>query len=381
MKKKPYHADFLLGILGGGQLGRMLIAEALDYDVHVAVLDPSEQAPCSGIAHRFEVGDFADRDAVIAFGKDLDVITIEIEHVNVEALKVLEKRGVTVRPEIHVLEVVQDKGLQKEFYRSHGIPTSPFELIGGKADIEKRGRYPIVQKLRRGGYDGRGVAVLKTADDLDKAFDAPSVLEEFVDFDKELSVIVSRHESGEVRAFPCVELEFNPEANLVEMLFAPADIDPAVEKRATEVAMQVVEAFDMVGLLAVELFLTKTGDVLVNEVAPRPHNSGHHTIEANGVSQYGQLLRAILGYAPGDTTLIRPAAMVNLLGEAGHSGPAYYEGLEEALALPGVYVHLYGKSETRPFRKMGHVTITADTAGEARRMASKVKNILKVKSK
>ena len=359
----------------------MLIAEALDYDVHVAVLDPSTKAPCSGIAHRFEVGDFADRDAVIQFGKDLDVITIEIEHVNIEALKVLEKRGVTVRPEISVLEVVQDKGLQKEFYKSHGIPTAPFELINGKADVKTRDRYPVVQKLRRGGYDGRGVAVLKSGDDLDKAFDAPSVLEEFVDFEKELSVIVSRHESGEVRAFPCVELEFNPEANLVEMLFAPADIDPEVEKRATQVAMQVIEAFDMVGLLAVELFLTKTGEVLVNEVAPRPHNSGHHTIEANGISQYGQLLRAILGYAPGDTGLIRPAAMVNLLGESGYLGSAYYEGLEESLALPGVYVHLYGKSETRPFRKMGHVTITADTAGEARRMATKVKNILKVKSK
>lgn len=377
MKKEPYHKDFRLGVLGGGQLGRMLIAESIDLDVRIAVLDPADDAPCAKIAHEFTVGDFADYDAVKKFGEKVDVLTIEIEHVNTSALKELEKSGVVVRPGTKVLEVIQDKGLQKSFYAEHGIPTSKFQLIESKEEIRERNRFPVVQKLRKGGYDGRGVVVLNTPEDLAKAFDAPSILEEKVDLAKELSVIVSRHESGEVKAFPCVELEFNPEANLVEMLFAPADITPDQNERAVALATRVIEAFDMVGLLAVELFLTRSGEILVNEVAPRPHNSGHHTIEANAISQYGQLLRAILGYAPGDTSTLRPAAMVNLLGEPGHSGPVHYEGLKEVLELPGVYVHLYGKSETRPFRKMGHVTITADTTEGARKLAERVKNTLK----
>jgi 5-(carboxyamino)imidazole ribonucleotide synthase len=280
------------------------------------------------------------------------------------------------------LALIQDKGLQKEFYSKHGIPQAEYRLIESKADLEKhRDSLPFAQKLRKGGYDGKGVQIIRTEADFSKAFDAPSVLEKFVDFEKELAVIAARNVQGETTGFPAVELEFNPEANLVELLFAPAEISEAIELKARNIAKQTIEAFGFVGILAVELFLTRDGDILVNEVAPRPHKSGNPTIGANITSQYAQHLRCILGLPLGDTRLQIPAAMVNLLGENDYSGPATYEGLEEALTEPGVYVHLYGKTETKPFRKMGHVTITAPTAMEARRMAHQIKKTIKVKSK
>ncbi len=381
MPKKPYDKNFKLGVLGGGQLGRMLLQEAINLDIKLSAIDPNGQAPCHAIVHDFHTGDFNDAQTVIDFGRGLDVVTVEIEHVSIAGLKALAAKGVKVFPQPELLEIVQDKGLQKEFYTQHDIPTAPYKLVADKAGLlENLDLLPIAQKLRKGGYDGRGVAVLKSEADLEKAFDAPSVLEQFVDFEKELAVIVARNEDGEIKAFPAVELDFNPELNLVELLFAPADIPPELEQKAVAVATKTIEAFGLVGILAVELFLTQSGEILVNEVAPRPHNSGHHTIEANITSQYGQHLRSILNLPLGDTALIRPAAMVNLLGEAGHTGSAVYEGLEEALAMPGIYVHLYGKSETKPFRKMGHVTITAATADEARRKALHVKSLIKVKS-
>lgn len=381
MKKKPYSKDFKLGVLGGGQLGRMLLQEALNIDIKLAALDPDASAPCQMIVHEFKHGSFKDAATVEEFGKDKDVVTVEIEHVSIEGLKALEKKGVRVFPQPDLLAIVQDKGLQKEFYQKHGIPTAPFKLVKDKAELlENLDLLPVAQKMRTGGYDGRGVSILKSEADLDKAFDEPSVLESFVPFERELSVIAARNEEGQVVTFPAVELDFNPEANLVELLFAPAKISPEIEEKAAAVARKTIEAFGLVGLLAVELFLTKDGEILVNEVAPRPHNSGHHTIEANVTSQYAQHLRAILNLPLGSTDLIRPAAMVNLLGAPGHEGPAVYEGLEEIMAIPGVYVHIYGKAVTKPFRKMGHVTITAATADEAREIAMKVKSIIQVKT-
>ena len=376
-----YSKNFKVGVLGGGQLGRMLLQEAINFDVKLSILDPSPSAPCADIAHEFVVGDFNDYDTVLAFGEGKDVLTIEIEHVNVEALRVLESKGVKVYPSPAILEIVKDKGLQKQFYADHGIDTSPFFLVENADELaSKSAEFPVMQKLRTGGYDGRGVQALIDVDDLGKAFDEPSVLEKFVDFEKEISVIIARNDSGEIKSFPLVELEFNPVANLVEFLFSPATLTQEVEVRAHELATQVVEAFNFIGILAVEMFVCKDGRVLVNEVAPRPHNSGHHTIEASVTSQYEQHLRAILDLPLGATNSIQAAVMVNLLGEPGHTGPVDYQGLNEVLSWPGVHPHIYGKLETKPFRKMGHVTVCASGLAEAKALALKVKDTLKVVS-
>lgn len=381
MSKSPYHKDFKLGVLGGGQLGRMMQQEAVNLDIKLACLDPNENAPCAKLVPEFETGSFNDEETVYEFGKTKDLITVEIEHVSIPALKRLQAEGVKVYPQPELLEIVQDKGLQKEFYRKNDIPTAEYRLIESKAELSDHKDFlPFALKLRRGGYDGKGVQIIRSEADFEKAFDAPCVLEKFVPFEKELAVIAARNEKGETSCFPAVELEFNPEANLVELLFAPAEISEAIELEARKIAMQTIEAFGFVGILAVELFLNENGEILVNEVAPRPHNSGHHTIEANITSQYAQHLRCILGLPLGDPRLQIPAAMVNLLGEPGFTGPVKYEGLEEALAESGVYIHLYGKTDTKPFRKMGHVTITAGTSEEARKLAHKIKNTIKVKS-
>lgn len=371
--KKFYSQDFTLGILGGGQLGRMLIQEAINYDVRVAVLDPASDCPCAEIAHLFVKGDFNDFDTVYAFGKKADVLTIEIEHVNVDALELLESEGKEIYPRPSFLRMVKDKGLQKEFYTRNSIPTSPFRTYSNLEEL-KRGEvhFPFVQKLRTGGYDGKGVQIIRSAEDFSKAFDAPSIAEDMVPFVKEISVIVSRNLRGEISTFPIAEMEFNPEANLVEFLFSPAQISPETETEAVQIAHNIVEASNYVGLLAVEMFVDANGHVLVNEMAPRPHNSGHHTIEACITSQYEQFLRALINLPPGDTTLLIPAVMINLLGEKGHSGPVQYLGLEDMLHLPGVSIHLYGKPETRPFRKMGHITVTAPELTSAQEKARAV---------
>jgi len=381
MSKAPYDKEFKLGVLGGGQLGRMLQQEAVNLDIKLSCIDPNSNAPCAHLVPEFIVGDFNDEETVYNFGKDKDLITVEIEHVSIPALKRLQNEGVKVFPQPELLEIVQDKGLQKEFYREKGIPTADFRLIESKEDLKHHVDFlPFAQKLRKGGYDGKGVQIIRTEADFDKALNAPSVLEKFVPFEKELAVIAARNTKGETTEFPAVELEFNPEANLVELLFAPAEISSETEQRAREIARQTIDAFGFVGILAVELFVNTDGEILVNEVAPRPHNSGHHTIEANTTSQYAQHLRCILGWPLGDTSLRTPAAMVNLLGESGFSGTVKYEGLEEALSDSGVYIHLYGKAETKPFRKMGHVTITANDSDSARRLAHKTKDTIKVKS-
>ena len=368
-----------VGILGGGQLGRMFIQSAINYNFYIKILDPDQQAPCSAIANEFVNGKLDDFNSVYKFGKDCDVITIEIEHVNVEALKKLEQEGKKVFPQPHILEIIQDKGLQKMFYQRNNIPTPDFFLVEKKEDISKFSNYfPFFQKMRKGGYDGKGVVKLDNPTDLSKAFDVPSVLEMLVDFDKEISVIVARNESGETACFPVVECAFNPEANLVEFLFSPAEISKKVEKEAYRIATQVANAFEIVGLLAVELFVTKDGKVLVNEVAPRPHNSGHQTIEGNITSQFEQHLRAVLNLPLGDTSITQPSVMVNVLGEKGFEGNATYQGIYEIMKWSGVHLHLYGKKTTKSFRKMGHVTVTATTLEEAIIKAKKVKDTLKV---
>jgi len=369
-----------IGILGGGQLGRMLIQNAINYNLNISVLDPDANAPCKGISN-FTKGSITDYDTVYKFGKDKEVITIEIENVNTEALKALEKEGKRVYPQPELIELIQDKGLQKMFYQRNNIPTADFFLVETKEQISKYADFfPFFQKLRKGGYDGKGVVKLNNPDNLEKAFTEPSVLERLVDFDKEISVIVARNASGETKCFPCVECEFNPQANLVEFLFSPANVKKSIEKEAYSIATTVAEKLGIVGLLAVEMFLTKDGKVLVNEIAPRPHNSGHHSIEGNVVSQFEQHWRAILNLPLGDTSIIKPAVMINLLGEMGYEGPAKYEGLEDVMKFGGVYVHLYGKTTTKPFRKMGHVTVTDDELVKAKQKAKTVQKILKVKA-
>ena len=378
MISKWYGKDLRLGVLGGGQLGRMLIQAANDLNIHIHCLDPDPNAPCSEIAHSFSCGSLTDFNTVLNFGSDKHLITVEIENVNVEALIELEKKGVKVFPQPNVLKLIQDKGLQKEFYLKNNIPAAAFELISSKAELLVKTDFPFVHKLRTGGYDGKGVKIISNLSEAEQSFDAPSVIEEKIDFQKELSVLVARNEKGEIKTFPLVECEFNPEANLVEFLFSPADVSPEIELKAKEIASQLIEKLNMVGLLAVELFLTKSNELLVNEIAPRPHNSGHHTIECCTTSQFSQHLRAILNLPLGDTSLIQAGAMINLVGEKEFNGPVIYDGLENLLSIPGVFPHLYGKEISKPFRKMGHITITGKNIDELKAKRDKIKGLIRV---
>ena len=375
------HPHPILGVLGGGQLGRMLIQSAINYNQDIHILDPDPNAPCKDIAQQFTVGSLKDFDAVYAFGKDCDLITVEIEAVNTDALQKLADEGKKVYPQPHLLALIQDKRKQKQFYLEHDIPTAEFILTENKAEVFANTTFlPAVNKLGKEGYDGRGVQVLRTATDLDLAFDAPGLLEKLIDFDKEIAVTVARNERGEIVAYPAVECAFHPTANLVEFLFAPAGISPEIEKKAQAIAKDLILKLDLVGILAVELFVTRTGEVLVNEIAPRPHNSGHHTIEANFTSQFEQHLRAVMNWPLGNTALRCPAAMINLLGEPGYEGAVQVEGLDEALAEKGVYIHLYGKKHTKPFRKMGHVTLLGEDIQEVKDKAQRIKALIKIKS-
>lgn len=381
MKKQWQGRNFRLGMLGGGQLGRMFIQEALNYDVHVHCLDADPEAPCSLIASSYTVASLNDYDAVMAFGQDKDVITVEIENVSTKALAELEKQGKKVFPQARVLEIIKDKGTQKEFYATHNLPTAPFELIANKDELtSKAHEYPFVLKLRTGGYDGKGVQIIRSEKDLETAFDAPCIIEKMIPFEKELSVIVARNESGETKVYPTVECEFNPEANLVEFLFSPAEISKETEQKAQKIALNVIDKLEMVGLLAVELFLTADGEILINEIAPRPHNSGHHTIECCYTSQFEQHLRSIVNAPLGNTDLIVPGVMINLLGAEGSDGKAKYEFLEEAMEMQGVAVHLYGKEKTKSFRKMGHVTVYHPDLNYCKETGLKLLNSMKVTS-
>ena len=377
--------DLTLHILGGGQLGKMLIEAASDWNIRCHVLDPDPDCSCSRLAWQFTCGSFKDYDAVMAFCAEAHYITIEIEHVNTDALRDLKAQGKQVFPDPDMLDIIKDKGKQKSFYAEHGIPTSPFTLYDDADAIRQAvasgtRTLPFVQKSCTAGYDGKGVQVVRTKDDLDKLLPSASLAEELIPFEKELAVIVARSTNGDTIAFPAVEMEFHPTANLVEFLLSPAHINSELEQKAQQLAVRTIEAMNLYGVLAVEMFLTADGDILVNEVAPRPHNSGHHTIEANITSQYQQLLRSIFGFPLGSTALTTTSMMVNLLGEDDYTGEAIYEGLPECLAIEGVYVHLYGKKITKPFRKMGHVTIVDSDAAKAREKANFVKDNLKIKA-
>lgn len=376
---KDFYGDMTLGILGGGQLGRMLIQEAINLNVTVHVLDPDKNAPCKYLCNHFECGPLDDFDTVYNFGKSVDMLTIEIEKINVDALEKLEEEGVVVYPQSRVIRLIQDKGLQKQFFKQNDIPTAPFQMISSREQLlSSAATLPYIQKLRKDGYDGRGVKKIVGEEDFATAFDAPSIIEQWIDFEKELAIIVSRNERGDIATFPCVEMEFNPEANLVEFLISPSTLPFETQQRAEILAKKIAEDLQIVGLLAVELFLTKDGQLLVNELAPRPHNSGHQSIEGNYTSQFAQHLRAIFGLPPGNTAIRSNAVMINLLGEPGHEGLAHYEGVEEVLAMDGVYIHLYGKKFTKPFRKMGHVCVISDDREVAIHTARKVQQTLKV---
>lgn len=325
------------------------------------------------------MGKLTDKETVLSFAKDCDVVTIEIENVSTEALKVLEQQGKRVFPPSSVIELIQDKRLQKKFYQTNSYPTADFVLVNNREEVMRHEEFlPAVNKLGKEGYDGRGVQIIESKQALSKAFDQPGILEKLVDFEKEISIIVSRNLSGEIEVYDPVEMEFHPEKNLVEYLFAPASISEDVKIEAQQLARDIVYKLDMVGILAIEMFVTKDQKILINEMAPRPHNSGHHSIEACTTSQYEQHLRAILNLPPGDPTLIIPAAMVNLLGEPGYEGEAKYQGVEEVMNIAGAHLHLYGKALTKPYRKMGHVTITDYDHNQLRRKAEKVKKTLKV---
>ena len=368
-----------IGVLGGGQLGRMLLQSAIDFNLEVSIIDADPNAPCKHLVKNFTVGNLKDYDAVYAFGQECDVITIEIEHVNTDALKQLQSEGKKVYPQPEVIELIQDKRLQKQFYIDNKIPTADFVLVDNKKEVLKHTHLlPAVNKLGKEGYDGRGVQILRELSDLDKAFDAPGLLEKLIDFEKEISVIVARNPSGEVVTYPVVELVFHPEHNLVEYLFSPSSIPEEVKKKADCIAVDIINKLDMVGLLAVEMFVTKNGEVLVNEVAPRTHNSGHQTIEGNETSQFEQHLRAILNWKLGNTSSVMPSAMVNILGEANYTGDAQYQGMGKILGMEGVHVHLYGKKQTKPFRKMGHVTIVNKNMDILKLKVKEVKKTLKV---
>lgn len=374
-----FEKNFKVGLLGGGQLGRMLLQAAIDLDVFIKVLDPDPQAPCALLSSEFVNGSFLDFDTVYQFGQDCEVITIEIENVNIEALEKLEAEGKKVFPQPHVLRIIQDKRIQKQFYSHNNIPTADFILTDSILDIESNISFlPAFNKLGKGGYDGRGVQKLNSEAELHLAFLEPSILEKAIDFEKEIGVIVARNENGEMKLFPTVEMVFHPTQNLVEYLFSPAKIEEVINEKAKDIAKEVAEKLGIVGLLAVEMFVTKKGEVLVNEVAPRAHNSGHHTIRANFTSQFEQHLRAILNLPLGDTSAFMLSAMINILGEPNYEGHAKYIGIEEVLKIKGVFPFLYGKKITKPFRKMGHVTLLSENLIELTEKVDFVKKTLKV---
>ncbi|MDT0295546.1 5-(carboxyamino)imidazole ribonucleotide synthase [Mesonia ostreae] len=380
-----FSSSFKLGILGGGQLGKMMLYDTRKYDIQTYVIDPNPEAPCKIACDHFEEGDLMDYDKVLQFGRNVDVITFEIEGVNVDALEQLEKEGKNVYPQAAVLRKIQDKGIQKHFYSDHNIPTSPFKVYKEKDDltealVRKEWEYPFVWKSCTGGYDGKGVSIIRDEEDLIPVADTPCIAEKMIPFKNELAVIVARNPSGEVKTYPVVEMEFHPEANQVEYVICPARIDSAVAKKARELAVKVSEAFQHVGLLAVEMFQTQDDEILVNEVAPRPHNSGHYSIEASYTNQFEQHIRAILDLPLGETESKVGGVMVNLVGEEGYEGQVKYQNIDKIMQMPGVTPHIYGKKQTRPFRKMGHVTIVNKDLNEARKIAEAVKKEIKVVS-
>lgn len=386
IKKSYFSSDFTLGILGGGQLGKMLLYETRKWDIATKVMDPSREAPSRLACNKFVQGDLMDFNAVCDFGKDVDVLTIEIENVNIDALEMLEKEGVKVYPTPRELRLIQNKVNQKLFYVDHGIPTAPFSRFAYTSEIKDSLDHgglqlPFVWKSAQFGYDGQGVKIVRERSDLDGLPNVECLAESLIPFKTELAVIVARNSKGNSVNYPVVEMEFHPEANQVEFVLCPARIPEEVAKKAIKTALKVSDSLEHIGLLAVEMFQTREDEVLVNEVAPRPHNSGHYSIEASFTNQFEQHLRCILGLPLGNTDSKVAGVMVNLVGAEGYEGEVLYENIEEIMNLRGVTPHIYGKAVTRPFRKMGHVTIVNEDMHEARELAGKVKETIKVISK
>lgn len=374
-----------LGILGGGQLGKMLLQSTQQWDIYTKVLDPDPDAPCRHGSNEFVNGSLQDFDTVYNFGKDCDVVTIEIENVNTEALKKLDADGVIVHPKPNSLSIIQDKGLQKMFYISHNLPTADFNLYETKIEVieaikNKIIDYPFVQKIRKAGYDGRGVCIVHHEHELNELLDGPCIIEPKIELLGEISIIGARNANGEIKVYDPVAMDFHEGANMLDLLVYPASIDGDLIRQAKEITEILLSELEISGLLVVEFLIDKHNRILINEVAPRAHNSGHQTIESSITSQYEQHLRGILNLPLGSSELIIPSVMVNLLGQPGYSGKVYYEGIEECLGKKGIHLHIYGKQFTKPFRKMGHATITNESLDEAKKIAAWVKQTLQVKS-
>ena len=381
-----FSSDFKLGILGGGQLGKMMLYETRKYDIQTLVLDPSTEAPCRISCNKFQQGDLMDYDTVLNFGRNADVVTFEIEGVNIDALRQLEAEGIKTYPTAGTLEKIQNKAVQKKFYIENNLPTADFKVFKNLEALKQAVndeilKIPFVWKSATGGYDGKGVSVIKKQEDLNGLEAGECIAEDLIPFKNELAVIVARNPSGEMKTYPVVEMEFHPTANQVEYVICPARIEDSVADKARKVAEQVSSAFQHVGLLAVEMFQTEDDQILINEVAPRPHNSGHYSIEASYTNQFEQQIRAILDLPLGNTDSKVGGIMVNLVGSEDHEGEVVYQNIEEILKMEGVSPHIYGKKVTRPFRKMGHVTIVNKDLAQARKIAEKVKNSIKVISK
>ncbi len=385
MNKSFFSTQKKLGILGGGQLGKMLLQTTRTWDIYTKVLDPDIEAPARLSCNEFQVGSLMDYDTVFNFGKDCDVVTIEIEHVNVHALQALKKQGVTVHPDPNALEIINDKGLQKMFFKANDLPTSDFMFFENKDDVIKSLNQgvislPFVQKSRKDGYDGRGVQIVNIAADTERLLNGSCLVENKVDLKMEIAIIASRNIQGEVACYDAVAMDFVEGANMLDLLLYPVAIDATLVSKAKDIASELIQKLNICGLLAVEFFIDKKDTIYINEIAPRPHNSGHQTIESSETSQYEQHLRGILDLPLGSTNVTIPSVMVNLLGAEGYSGNVYYEHIEKCMATEGVHVHIYGKKQTRPFRKMGHVTVTNKSLDEAKKIAQWVKQTLIVKS-
>ena len=384
--KNYFSSDFKLGVLGGGQLGRMLLTETQKFDIFTSILDSSAEAPCAQICNEFHQGNLLDFNTVYNFGKQVDLLTIEIENVNIDALDRLEKEGLTIYPTPKSIRIIQNKATQKNFYKEKNIPTAAYFHFAYLEELKHSYhnsiiKFPFVWKAARFGYDGTGVKIVRTFKDIENLPQGECIVEKLIPFKNELAVIVARNHDGDVTSYPVVEMEFHPEANQVEYVICPARIDDNIAKKAREIALKVADAFDFVGLLAVEMFQTEEDEILVNEVAPRTHNCGHYSIEASNTNQFEQHLRSILNLPLGNTESKVAGIMVNLVGAEGYTGEVIYENIDKILQIDGVTPHIYGKKITKPFRKMGHVTIVNKDINKARKVAQQVKKLIKVISK
>lgn len=378
MDKNFNYSNLKLGIIGGGQLGKIMSQKAKKMGFHVTILDPTFNCPAAQVSDKHIMGGFHDKDKLEQLVQETDVTTFELEHVDTSILKELYDNGHAIHPSPYIIELIQNKYEQKKLLDQKGIPVPAYKNVQTDDDLSAFG-FPVIQKAKMGGYDGKGVQMLKSKADLQKRLDTESFIEELVEIDKELAVIVARNIEGETKCYPVVEMLFDDRTNICDIVMAPAKISKEIEKKSIEISVKSIEALEGVGIFAVELFLTKKGEILVNEIAPRPHNSGHYTVEACATSQFEQIIRAVTNLPLGSTKLISPAVMINLLGEEGYEGEPFIDGIHEALEIPELSFHFYGKTYTKPFRKMGHVTVLDDDIDKALEKAMKAKNILKIK--